>query len=69
MGLKALLLAREEQFAHCLTEKMLSYASGRLMEAGDRGEIDRIVNQLDAKGNRLRDLVHLVVQSPVFLSP
>lgn len=65
---KAMLLERESQVVHCLTEKMLTYASGRLLEADDRGEVDRIVEKLDKKGNRLRDLIHLVVQSRIFLS-
>jgi hypothetical protein len=65
---KAMLLERESQVAHCLTEKMLTYATGRLLEAGDRGEIDRITAELEKEGNRLRDLVHLVVQSRIFLN-
>ena len=65
---KAMLLDRESQVAHCLTEKMLTYATGRLLEVGDRGEIDRITADLKKDGNRLRDLVHLVVQSKIFLN-
>jgi len=65
---KAMLLDRESQVAHCLTEKMLTYATGRLLEVGDRGEIDRITVELKKDGNRLRDLVHLVVQSELFLN-
>jgi hypothetical protein len=63
---KAMLMERESQVAHCLTEKMLTYATGRLLEAGDRGEIDQITAELKKDGNRLRDLVHLVVQSKLF---
>ncbi len=65
---KTMLLEREPQVVHCLTEKMLTYATGRLLEAGDRGEVNRIVSELQNDGNRLRDLVHLVVQSDIFLS-
>ncbi len=65
---KAMLLERESQVAHCLTEKMLIYATGRLLEAGDRGEIDRITAELQKGGNRLRDLVHLIVESRIFLN-
>ena len=64
---KAMLLDRESQVAHCLTEKMLTYATGRLLEAGDRGEVNRIVAELEENGTRLRDLVHLVVRSEIFL--
>jgi hypothetical protein len=65
---KQMLLGRETLVTRCLTKKLLSYASGRLMESADRGEIDRIVGQLKAKKGGLRDLVKLVVQSKVFLS-
>lgn len=65
---KAMLLERESQVAHCLTEKLMIYATGRLLEASDRGEIDRIVSELKMKDNRLRDLVHLIVQSEIFLN-
>ncbi|MGC6467898.1 MAG: DUF1592 domain-containing protein, partial [Akkermansiaceae bacterium] len=65
---KAMLLERESQVAHCLTEKMLTYATGRLLEASDRGEIDKIVAEFKKNNNRLRDLVHLIVQSNLFLN-
>jgi hypothetical protein len=65
---KTMLMERESQVAHCLTKKMLTYATGRLLEAGDRGEIDQITAKLKKDGNRLRDLVHLIVQSKIFLN-
>ena len=65
---KAMLLERESHVARCLIEKMLTYATGRLLETGDRGEVDRIANDLKEGGNRLRDLIHLVVQSELFLN-
>ena len=46
---------------------MLTYATGRRLEITDRGEVDRIVNGLKQGGDRLRDLVHLVVKSKIFL--
>ena len=64
---KKMLMSRKQQVIRCLTEKMLTYASGRLLEPTDRGEVDAIVSQLNSKGNRLRDLVRMVVQSDVFL--
>ena len=36
-------------------------------EALDRGEVDRIVAELGKGDDRLRDLVHLVVKSEIFL--
>lgn len=65
---KAMLREREPQVARCLTEKLLTYATGRLLESTDRGEVDRIVGEIQKNGYRLRDLVHEVVQSEIFLS-
>ncbi len=65
---KIMLLEREPQVVRCLAEKMLTYATGRLLEAGGRSEVDRIVEDLKKGGNRLRDLIHLVVQSELFLN-
>jgi hypothetical protein len=65
---KAMLLERETEVIRCLTEKMLTYATGRRLEVGDRGEVDRLVGELAGQGNRLRDLVHAVVQSRIFLN-
>ena len=65
---KKMLLTREADVARCLTEKMLTYATGRRLEPIDRGEIDRLTAALAKNGNRLRDLVHLVATSEIFLS-
>ena len=63
-----MLLERKELVIRCLANKMLTYATGRQLEAADRGEVDRILDKLSKKENRLRDLVNLVVQSELFLS-
>jgi hypothetical protein len=65
---KQMLMKRKELVARCLTEKMLIYATGRKLEATDRGEVDRLVAQLAKRENRLRDLVHLVATSNIFRS-
>ena len=68
IGFKKLLLTRERDVVRCLTEKLLTYASGRRLEPSDRGEVERIVDEIEKKGNRLRDLIHLVVRSEIFLT-
>ncbi len=65
-GLKKILLTRRDQFARCLTEKMLAYSMGRTLEPFDRQDVARIVDDTKAKGYGLRDLVLAVVQSPPF---
>ena len=66
--LKEALASREEQFARCLTEKLLAYSMGRTLEYTDRPEIDQIVHDLEQAGSGLRDLVLLVAQSEAFLT-
>jgi len=67
VSFKKILLERENDIARCLTEKMLTYATGRIMEPVDRGEIDRIVEDLSRDGNHFKELVHLVATSRIFL--
>ena len=64
---KKMLRERKALVVRCLTEKVLSYAAGRQLEPIDRGEVDRILEELSSGGDRLRDLVHLVVNSRIFL--
>ena len=65
-GLKTLLSARVDQFAHCLTEKLLTYSLGRTLATSDRPHVTRIVAEARSKGYGLSDLVLLVVQSKPF---
>jgi hypothetical protein len=65
-GFKTLLAARQDQFTRCLTEKLLAYSTGRVLELADRSHVNRIVEEAKAKGYGLKDLVLLVVQSEPF---
>jgi hypothetical protein len=66
--LKMLLASRLDQFAQCLTEKLLAYSMGRTLAAADRPQVAHIVAEARATGYGLRDLVLLVVQSKPFQS-
>ena len=66
--MKQFLLGKEEQIARNLVEKMLIYASGRLLTPRDRGEVERIVSALKPNGYRVRDLIHHVAESRIFLN-
>lgn len=66
--LQKVLLADQDKVARCLTEKLLTFATGRPMGFSDRGEIERLVAQSKAKGHTMRDLIHAVVQSEIFHS-
>jgi mono/diheme cytochrome c family protein len=66
VGFKALLAARSDQFARCLTEKLLAYSLGRTLAPADRPHVDWITNEAKAKGFGLKDLVLRVVGSEPF---
>ena len=63
---RKLLIARQDQFNRCLTEKLLTYALGRELEIADRPAVDQILTKLASKKGGLRDLVQLVVASKPF---
>ncbi len=63
---KKLLLAHSDAFAHCLTEKLLTYGLGREMGFSDRDAIDALVKQTARDGNGLRTLIHAIVESDAF---
>lgn len=65
-GIRAYLKARPEQFTHCLTEKMLTYALGRRLGFTDRDDLDQIVKTVKESNYSLRELVHQIAASKVF---
>ena len=61
------LLKREDLFVRNLITQLLTYATGRRIEALDRPEIEKLL-KLSAKSNhRMRDLLQIVIASDVFL--
>lgn len=65
---KKLLMQQKDQFAHCLTEKLLTYALGREMGFSDRPTIDAVARAAKGKGGGLRELLLQVVESETFAS-
>jgi hypothetical protein len=65
-GLKRVLIARKDRFAHTLTEKLMVYATGREMTFRDRSEIKAIAAADTDSSLGLRDLVTAVVSSEIF---
>ena len=53
-------------FYRCLTEKLLTYALGRGLEASDIEAVDQLVGRLEARGGRASDLVLGIVESAPF---
>jgi hypothetical protein len=64
--LKALLKARDKDFAHCLAEKMLIYALGRGVERSDRCAVDDVVRRMGENKYVFSTLVVGIVESDPF---
>ena len=66
-GLRALLVARPEQFPRTVTEKLMAYGLGRRVDHMDRPSIRAIVRGAAGADYRWSALVVGVVKSPAFL--
>ncbi len=64
--LKTILKGRSQDFAHCLTEKMLTYALGRGLERGDRCAVDEITRNVVQNKYVFSSLVLGIVKSEPF---
>ena len=64
--LRKILVDREDQFIHCLTEKLTIYALGRELAFSDRPAIDVMVEELHLRGGGLQDLVEIIATSETF---
>lgn len=66
--LKQLLLTDPEQIARCVTEKLVTYATGQPVGFGDRQQVDQILAEVRDSDYGLRSLIHAVVASELFRS-
>ena len=64
--LKRYLVDRIDLFATCLTEKLLTYATGRPLSFGDKRVVEAIVREVQLDGNGFQDLVVAIVESEAF---
>ena len=65
---KNILMKKPEGVIRCLTEKMMTYALGRVIGFSDRAEIHSITQNLKKDKLGLRSLVHRIIQSNAFKS-
>ena len=63
-----LLLKEEEQVARNFVSQLITYATGGEVQFADRAEVERILASAKADGYLVRDLLHAVVQSRLFLN-
>jgi hypothetical protein len=65
-GMRTVLVGELPQFAHCLTEKMLTYALGRGLEPYDRTTVSQIERRLAASDYKFQTLIYEIVRSLPF---
>ena len=65
---KQILLADKDQLARNLSEKLLIYATGAVIQFADREVVEELVAKSRAQNYGFRSLVHDVVQSRPFLN-
>ena len=65
---KKLLLAHPEQIARCVTEKLITYATGNPVGPADHAAVKRILADAKQADYGLRSLVHAIVASELFRS-
>ena len=63
---KAWLVDNIDLFSQCISEKLLTYATGRVPNYAERYEIEQLVKQNHAKGNRFQDLFLDLITSETF---
>ncbi|MEY3175522.1 MAG: hypothetical protein RLZZ436_3436 [Planctomycetota bacterium] len=63
---RKMLLENPEQLARCLTEKLVTYATGQPVGFSDRRAVDQILAETKASEYGLRSLIHAVVASELF---
>jgi hypothetical protein len=61
-----LLMERQDQFAQAMVHKLTAYALGRPLGFGDASDLERLTLQLRQQGDRLGDLIQLIVRSDIF---
>lgn len=62
------LAGQGDRFLRGLSEKMFTYALGRIVEPGDRAVVDGLVQRMKINGNTLRSLIEGIVLSDEFLT-
>ena len=65
--LKALFADNQRQLARNLLHQFTLYATGTPVQFSDRRDIEAMLDACAQDGYRVRDLVHALVQSPIFL--
>jgi hypothetical protein len=63
---KAWLVKNIDQFSECLSEKLMTYATGRVPNYSERKELAMIVEKNHERENGFRDLMFALIASKTF---
>ena len=63
---KRWLTGNVDQFSECLSEKLMTYATGRVPNYSERKQIEKIVTANHETGNGFRDLMLALIESETF---
>ena len=63
---KAWLVENIDMFSICLSEKLMTYGTGRVPNHAERFEIEQIVKQNHKNGNGFKDLLLALITSKTF---
>ena len=64
--LKSILMEKKDQFARCLAERLLIYATGRGLDYYDKRTVDRIVAATAQDGYKFSTLISEIAKSEPF---
>ena len=65
--LKSILAAQPRQLAKNFLTHFILHATGTPVRFSERAEVERLLDACAANGYRIQDLMHVVIQSPIFL--
>jgi hypothetical protein len=65
-GLRSMLLGRSEEFAQAVTERLMTYALGRELDARDQPAVRGVLRRTEAGEYRFQDLIAAVADSVPF---
>jgi hypothetical protein len=65
-GLRQIILGKQDQFVDTLTEKLMTYALGRGVEASDMAAVRKVVHESAASDYRWSSLITGIVDSTPF---
>lgn len=65
--LKQILVKDERTLARNLVQHLVIYSTGAAVSFADRRDVEKILDEVEPDGYRVADIIHALIQSPLFL--